>query len=367
MMLTTIVQLQSKRFSQLFQPTMKVAIAGSGDLAQLIARTVQAHGYDLHLLTRGSESEFQTAQVDYTLQASLHMALKDVDTLISTVTSATAELALIDACLTARVRRFAPAEFEGVLDTRPLASSAASSGRFDVLNRLREERHRLDSTVFVCGILMERFSPGGWGGNVREGEFLIDVRNATARIPVSGNENDAKVCLTAARDMAEFVACCISLPVWPEQLRCYGERLNVRQIVETAEQVRHELVNRKHIDVSGEKSTRSMWERMVTRFPWCCGRVKEVEDNDNEEQRAEELETRKFSTTEISWEELQDGMLDAEECGDAEEEERLDLLLAVQRGEFDFVEVDMNAEFRGVRVLALREWLIDAWSGVELS
>jgi len=181
-------------------------------------------------------------RVDYTLLDSLSSVLQGVDTVISTVTNTKSQLAVIDACLVASVRRFAPAEFEGLLECRPLACSP-SRDRFDVLARLREEKHRLDSTVFVCGLLMERFSPGGLVGSgvcsphgclKGEGELLLDFRRARAWIPAK----QSRACFTAAQDLATFVVAALEAAVWPEQWRCCGERVTMAELVEIAGEVR---------------------------------------------------------------------------------------------------------------------------------
>jgi hypothetical protein len=180
--------------------------------------------------------------VDYTNPSSLEAALTGVDTVISTITHTAPQLALIDACLSARVRRFAPAEFEGPLDCRPLTTS--EHARFDTLNRLREEKHRLDSTVFVCGLLMERFSPGGLAGSGTcsdegvlkgEGAFLLDFREAAAWIPAG---EGVAACFIAAEDLGAFVGRALEVEVWPEQWRCCGERLLLKDVVRIAEEVR---------------------------------------------------------------------------------------------------------------------------------
>lgn len=187
-------------------------------------------------------------RVDYGCPNSLHMALVGVDTVISTVSNEP-QLALIDSCLTARVRRFAPAEFEGVPYERPMIEQ--SRDKISTLNRLREVRHRLQSTVFCCGVFYEWFFPGGLlkskisTGSViqepgfgAEGAFLVDIKKAKAKIPAF-NEGGGEVyaCFTAAEDAGRFVARCLEIENWPEQLRMCGERLKLVDIVDIVESV----------------------------------------------------------------------------------------------------------------------------------
>lgn len=187
-------------------------------------------------------------RVDYSSPDSLHLALAGVDTVISTVSNEP-QLALINSCLTARVRRFAPAEFEGVPYKRPMIEQYRD--KISTLNRLREVRHRLQSTVFCCGVFYEWFFPGGLlkskisTGSViqepgfgAEGIFLVDIRRGKAKIPAfNEGGNEVYACFTAAEDAGKFVARCLEIENWPEQLKMCGERLRLVDIVEIAQSV----------------------------------------------------------------------------------------------------------------------------------
>ncbi|KAF8247844.1 NAD(P)-binding protein [Wilcoxina mikolae CBS 423.85] len=211
---------------------VKVAIAGTGALAQHIAHASLSLGHEVLLLSRHenpSLSPLTVIAVDYSLPSSLCHALTDVHTLISTIPHSVPQLALIDACLMARVSRFAPAEFERAPNLRPFVGGG--DGRLDVLEKLRTERHRLDSAVFVCGLFMERFGPGG------KGDMLLDFAAGRAWIPV-GEGEEGRACFIAVKDVGMFVANALGLEEWPEQFRCCGERLGIAEAVEIAERVR---------------------------------------------------------------------------------------------------------------------------------
>lgn len=165
--------------------------------------------------------------------------------MISTVSN-DPQLALINACLTALVRRFAPAEFEGVPFERPVIEPCRD--KINTLNRLREVRHQLQSTVFCCGVFYEWFHPGGLlasgvstGSVVRiggEGALLVDVRKGEAEVPgLSERGDEVFACFTAAEDAGRFVARCLEIREWPEQLRMCGERLRMVDVVRIAEEV----------------------------------------------------------------------------------------------------------------------------------
>lgn len=152
-----------------------------------------------------------------------------------------AQLALIDAAVYCGVRRFAPAEFEGQPGLRsPLCSR---SGRDEALNKLLHSYHgQIQYTVFVCGILYERFAVGGllaqrmgietgWG---HEGDFIADPRNMIAHAPVwDAGQKLSCLCLTSMYDVAQFVVASLDLTVWPAEMSMCGERMTVNQLVDT--------------------------------------------------------------------------------------------------------------------------------------
>ena len=101
-------------------------------------------------------------------------------------------------------------------------------------------------TVFTCGILYERFAPGGMAASQiglrsdigQEGDYLMDFRQRRAQIPyLNTSGQPATVCMTSARDVARFVVAALELPSWPREFRLRGERMSVRDIVAIAEQV----------------------------------------------------------------------------------------------------------------------------------
>lgn len=101
-------------------------------------------------------------------------------------------------------------------------------------------------TSFVCGILYERFSPGGMmtsrigvrSGIGGEGDYLIHITQKRARIPYATNGQPATICMTSAEDVGEFVAAAIGLQNWPLELRMRGDRMNISRLVHIAEAIR---------------------------------------------------------------------------------------------------------------------------------
>jgi hypothetical protein len=178
--------------------------------------------------------------VDYSSQDSLQHAVMGVDTIISTITG-DAQLNLLRAAITRRVRRFAPAEFEGPLESR-VPPEHLDRGRSQVRAMLAQCSGHIESTVFNCGVLYERFAPGGLQ-NYRlslnsdygqEGDFLINPRNLKGEaIFVDHSGDPATLCLTAAQDAARLIVKSLDLPNWPQQFYMAGERLTIPQLILT--------------------------------------------------------------------------------------------------------------------------------------
>ena len=177
--------------------------------------------------------------VDYNNRASLHFALRGIDTVISTVTGPN-QLELIEAAVSARVRRFALAEFEGIPELRT-ANDPLDRRRTEARQWLARHSQSIQSTAFVCGILFERFQPGGLralrmglsSGLEEEGDYIMNCRNMSAIVPVydANGAPDVRICITAAQDVARFVTRALDLPSWPSELRMCGHRIKVSDLI----------------------------------------------------------------------------------------------------------------------------------------
>ena len=193
---------------------------------------------------------YQVLVVDYNDQASLQHAVTGVDTVISTVTGVP-EMELLKACVQRDVRRFAPAEFEGLPSRRlqddPLDRNSSKRNIRLWLDHYREQG-RIESTIFSCGVLYERFGPGGLRAHRLglssyrdgEGDFIVNVRNMTASAPVydTNNQPNVTICLTAAEDVARFVVKAIDLNRWPKEMSMVGERMTVLDLLRAVERAR---------------------------------------------------------------------------------------------------------------------------------
>lgn len=168
-----------------------------------------------------------------------------VDTVISTV-SGNAQLRLIEAAVACRVRRFAPAEFEGLPSLRE-QNDPLDRGKALALAHLQHYRAYITSTVFVCGILYERFSVNGMvshrigtgTGVGNEGDYIFDARNMTAEAPVYDAANNlSTLCLTSAWDVGKFVVKALDMDDWPSRMTMCGERMTVNQLINTVQSCR---------------------------------------------------------------------------------------------------------------------------------
>ncbi|KAI4233895.1 MAG: hypothetical protein L6R40_006927 [Gallowayella cf. fulva] len=231
---------------------MRVAIAGSNGLAYSIADAITTNTYhQIIILSRAPKPHltakgWQVVVVDYDEAHRQELAFKlaGIGTVISLI-SGPSQINLIDAAAQAGVRRFAPAEFEGPAALRP-QPDALDRGKRTALERLRYYQSRgMQYTSFVCGILYERFAPGGMyasriglrSGIGAEGDYLMNITQKRAQIPLQANGQPANISMTSAADVGRFVAAAISLPQWPPELRMCGDRMNVSRLVQIAETV----------------------------------------------------------------------------------------------------------------------------------
>ncbi|KAI9842908.1 MAG: hypothetical protein M1837_006740 [Sclerophora amabilis] len=281
--------------SQLDFRMIKVAIAGTGGLAQYIAQHIdQDTSHQFVLLSREDKpglnaNGFQVIVVDYDDAQSLRYALFGIDTVISTV-SGVPQLNLIEAAVSCGVRRFAPAEFEGPPSVRPV--DILDRLKDSALERLRYYSSQIESTVFICGILYERFAPGGMvscaiglgTGISGEGEFLVNVRNLKAEIPYDPSGRIINVCMTSASDVARFVVRALDFAHWPTELSMLGERMAVYDIVheienmsgqrletvlQTAESLTSFLIHyQSQYDLTGQLRTQSMIDTLEGRYDY---------------------------------------------------------------------------------------------------
>lgn len=187
--------------------------------------------------------EIQPVQVDYDDFAGLCHALRGVDLVISTVTG-DPQLILIQAAGTSRVLLFVPSEFEGKIDKRPGGNDPLDHGSAQARRLLRqwEQSSGMKSTIFSCGVFMERFHPSGLAsfnlgsssGVYESGDYILDLPNANAIIVERNSQGrSVRICMTSIYDVARFVAAAVEIGpgAWPKEYTMRGDRRSLTDLV----------------------------------------------------------------------------------------------------------------------------------------
>ncbi|ORY14420.1 hypothetical protein BCR34DRAFT_232429 [Clohesyomyces aquaticus] len=306
---------------------MRIAVAGTCGLALIIAREIHEEtSHQLLILSRSHQpglisQGYQCQVVDYNDTNSIQHSLMGVDTVISTVTG-NAQLRLIEAAVQCRVRRFVPAEFEGQPGLR-IQGDPLDRGKAAALALLQHYRAYIHSTVFVCGILYERFSVNGMrsqriGTNTgygNEGDYILDARNMTAEAPVyDAVGNLAYLCMTSAYDVGKYVVRALDMAQWPAELSMCGERTSVNQLIDTVRQCRGRMFN--NVDWQNPEGLRYQLT------------LAQVE-------------------------------------GDVPRQKRIFTLIATAEGRYDFANpAYLNTQFPDIRPISFRDWFTRNWASV---
>lgn len=247
------------------------------------------------------------------------------------------QLALIDAAAAAHVRRFVPSEFGGPPSLRP-QNDLLDQGRRAAILRLHQHEHSgMRFTVFSCGVLYERFAPGGMSASQiglqsnigQEGDYLMDFRRRKAQVPyLNAAGQPATICMTSAADVARFVVAALDLPSWPREFRLRGERLTVRDVVAIAEEIQGTIL------------------------PYLPDTMKP--NNTINVGRSFEISGHTRSS-------LQDALTYARAVGDHARETRVHHLITTAEGRYDFANTNLN-QLVSVRAESFRDWLLRVWS-----
>ncbi|KAK6219382.1 hypothetical protein LQW54_002112 [Pestalotiopsis sp. IQ-011] len=234
---------------------MRIAIAGGGGFANILARQLSETPHATIVLSRRTHPEFenygcQVIAVDYGDLESLQFTLRGVDLVISTI-SGPEQINLIDAARRARVGCFVPSEFEGPLSRRPTDHDPFerdSLTALDFLDRCAASRSRpMRYTVFSCGLFYERYGPGGLAslnmgasfGAQRPSTDMLDLAAGIAEYPVTNSHgHQVHVTMTSVYDVASFVVSAIELGIhnWPREFRMRGAHLTTQRLVEITQE-----------------------------------------------------------------------------------------------------------------------------------
>lgn len=238
-----ILPLSSTRPAFVPHGRMKVAIAGSGNLAQYICEEFPQSGHEVIVLTRTikpllERHECSQILTDYS-QASLDEALDDCDALISTIVDFTTtftdvHLKLITAARKSRkCKRFIPSEFAGNVQDYPDQPAYFVKTHYPIREALKAQTD-LAWTIVCIGLLADYVVPSRNRHimDMREGN-MIDFGKRTFLVPGTGHE---PIDLTSARDVARALACLINADNWEPYTYISGDRTTWQKIFGSIQQ-----------------------------------------------------------------------------------------------------------------------------------
>jgi nucleoside-diphosphate-sugar epimerase len=217
---------------------MRVAIAGSGNMAHYMSEEFSKAGHGVVILARTRKSHFPSgvAQVitDYSI-ASLRKALYDRDVLISTILDYSMQnvdvhLNLIEACKqSSKCKRFIPSEYAGNLEEYPDLPSFYYENHEPIRQALRQQED-LEWTIICVGWFSDYVVPSR-NRYIRDigGAHPIDLGGKSILIPGTGKE---PIDLTSARDVAKGMASLVAASKWEPYTYLSGEQTNWRKIAD---------------------------------------------------------------------------------------------------------------------------------------
>lgn len=249
-------------------PTIAIAGGTSPTLGTAIVNALRASGAGHRIVILSSRrasdphpaSDTSVRTVDYADVSVLYYALSDVDILISVLKVpgpewTTYQINLLQAAITAGVKRFAPSEFE----LGPQADGAVDVlvGKTAVWNACRAamEKGEIVCARFSCGMFLNYLGLGSQRvvdamHGLDDAPIIWDVKNMTAELPTVYHENQeahdevvglgATLTLTEIGDVGRFVAAACELPTWPADgdLGMVGETISVGEVTRAIERVR---------------------------------------------------------------------------------------------------------------------------------
>ncbi|KAI0879012.1 NAD(P)-binding protein [Hypoxylon argillaceum] len=229
---------------------VKVVVAGgSGQVArEVVDALVAVKKHDITIFTRGSVSAVAIAPgikwqtVDYHDKGALIEALRGTHTVLSFVQLLSdpdqkAQKNLIDAAISAGVKRFAPSEY----GSRGLDNMVWWQGKQKVreyLRELNEKDNVIEYTLFQPGLFLDYFAfPHKTSRHVDPLQTVFDFQNRRALV-VDGHE-DAIMTLTTVADAAAVIARAVGYDgKWPTTGGICGNKVSISQILEIGNNVR---------------------------------------------------------------------------------------------------------------------------------
>ncbi|KAH6884238.1 nmrA-like family protein [Thelonectria olida] len=240
---------------------VNVALAGgTGTVGKTIADVLasQDNHHAIILTRKTAELALPHFVVDYSNVDSLTAFLEEheIHTIIcafgiNATSLAKSQFNLIKAAeASSATKRFIPSSFataypeDGTKILPPLQSY------FDSLKALEETN--LEWAVVHNGTFLDYFAPPSLKSYYDHSTLVIDIPNAAAGIPGTGNE---PVTLTYTFDVARFTVAALDLPSWPRELKIIGETLTFNELLALVETATGKKFNVQYDDL--EKLRRS--------------------------------------------------------------------------------------------------------------
>ncbi|KAK5628945.1 hypothetical protein RRF57_004660 [Xylaria bambusicola] len=229
---------------------VKIAVAGgSGQVAREVVDALVATGkHEIIIFSRNPEptaasvSGVQWQVVDYNDKEALVEALRGIHTVLSFIQllsdhNQRAQKNLIDAAISAGVKRFAPSEY----GSRGLENMAWWQGKQKVREYLEEvnrDETAIEYTLFQPGLFLDYLAfPHKTAKYLDPLQTVFDFKNRRAII-VDGHQ-DAIMTLTTVADTAAIIAQAVGCDgKWPTEGGICGNRVSISQILEIGHRVR---------------------------------------------------------------------------------------------------------------------------------
>ncbi|KAF7952683.1 hypothetical protein EAE96_005914 [Botrytis aclada] len=227
---------------------VKIVLAGgAGNVGREVLEALLASGkHEIKVFSRKEVPDLASQGVtvdvvDYLDKTSLVHALEGVDTVLSFIITFNdpnnqSQTNLIDACVEAGVRRFAPSEWA----TRSHCGIPAYKGKdqiYDYLREINQEKKVLEFTLFQCGLFLNYFSyPHPSAKFMQIFPMPIDVENCRAIIH---KDTKAQITLTSVQDLAKIVTKAVDYEAaWPEVSGVRANQMPVLEFIGLCEKIR---------------------------------------------------------------------------------------------------------------------------------
>ncbi|CAF0850072.1 unnamed protein product [Rotaria sordida] len=197
------------------------------------------------LTTKGVD----VVKVNYSDHRSLVFELQGVHTVIVCLngideSAIKSQLNLLDACIEAKVKRFAPSEWAGKSDANSVMQFY-SELKIPIRNKVKASG--IEFTIFMTGLFMDYFaSPQRASPSLPPLIIGVDFNKCEANIVGTGDE---PFCTTRVDDVGRFVATALDLEKWDEEMGMVGSRTTWNQLIKLGEQVRGKQFDVKRMTV----------------------------------------------------------------------------------------------------------------------